>query len=73
MKPDKTEFTECWRTSFQRPYIMRLALSAGIGGLLFGYDTGKLKLNFNSISLLLSHSLENTTKVVILTLRKFML
>ncbi|KAL0353298.1 UNVERIFIED_CONTAM: Inositol transporter 4 [Sesamum angustifolium] len=40
VKPDKTEFTECWRTSLTRPYIMRLALSAGIGGLLFGYDTG---------------------------------
>ncbi|CAA0836526.1 Inositol transporter 4 [Striga hermonthica] len=40
VKPDKTEFTECWRTSWQTPYIMRLALSAGIGGLLFGYDTG---------------------------------
>ncbi|KAK6139046.1 hypothetical protein DH2020_027213 [Rehmannia glutinosa] len=39
-KPDKTEFTECWRTSWKKPYIMRLALSAGIGGLLFGYDTG---------------------------------
>ncbi|KAL6990661.1 Sugar transporter [Sarracenia purpurea var. burkii] len=39
-KPDKTEFTECWRTSWKTPYIMRLAFSAGIGGLLFGYDTG---------------------------------
>ncbi|KAK4434839.1 Inositol transporter 4 [Sesamum alatum] len=39
-KPDKTEFTECWRTSWRTPYIMRLAVSAGIGGLLFGYDTG---------------------------------
>uniref|UniRef100_A0A5B7AQD8 Putative inositol transporter 4-like n=1 Tax=Davidia involucrata TaxID=16924 RepID=A0A5B7AQD8_DAVIN len=39
-KADKTEFTECWRTSWRTPYIMRLALSAGIGGLLFGYDTG---------------------------------
>ncbi|EYU27683.1 hypothetical protein ABFS82_13G134000 [Erythranthe guttata] len=39
-KPDKTEFTECWRTSWKKPYIMRLAFSAGIGGLLFGYDTG---------------------------------
>ncbi|CAI9087162.1 OLC1v1021169C3 [Oldenlandia corymbosa var. corymbosa] len=37
---DKTEFTECWRTIWKTPYIMRLALSAGIGGLLFGYDTG---------------------------------
>ncbi|KAL2534884.1 Inositol transporter 4 [Abeliophyllum distichum] len=36
----KTEFTECWRTAWKTPYIMRLALSAGIGGLLFGYDTG---------------------------------
>lgn len=40
VKPDKTEFTECWRTTWKTPYIMRLALSAGIGGLLFGYDTG---------------------------------
>ncbi|KAK6160940.1 hypothetical protein DH2020_004321 [Rehmannia glutinosa] len=39
-RADKTEFTECWRTSWRTPYIMRLALSAGIGGLLFGYDTG---------------------------------
>lgn len=39
-KAEKTEFTECWRTSWKTPYIMRLALSAGIGGLLFGYDTG---------------------------------
>ncbi|XP_052202628.1 inositol transporter 4 [Diospyros lotus] len=39
-KPDKTDFTECWRTSWRKPYIMRLALSAGLGGLLFGYDTG---------------------------------
>jgi len=37
---DKTEFTECWHRTTQSPYIMRLALSAGIGGLLFGYDTG---------------------------------
>ncbi|KAI8524972.1 hypothetical protein RHMOL_Rhmol13G0191100 [Rhododendron molle] len=37
---DKTEFTECWQTSWKTPYIMRLAFSAGLGGLLFGYDTG---------------------------------
>nr|GMD43995.1 inositol transporter 4 [Ipomoea batatas] len=37
---DKTKFTECWETSRKTPYIMRLAMSAGIGGLLFGYDTG---------------------------------
>ncbi|KAK9706318.1 hypothetical protein RND81_07G116200 [Saponaria officinalis] len=40
VKADKTEFTECFRTIGKTPYIMRLALSAGIGGLLFGYDTG---------------------------------
>ncbi|XWS15472.1 hypothetical protein CRYUN_Cryun34aG0003600 [Craigia yunnanensis] len=39
-KTDKTEFTECWKITWKTPYIMRLALSAGIGGLLFGYDTG---------------------------------
>ncbi|XP_073030057.1 inositol transporter 4-like isoform X1 [Primulina eburnea] len=39
-RADKTEFTECWRTAWRTPYIMKLALSAGIGGLLFGYDTG---------------------------------
>ncbi|MCE3050003.1 hypothetical protein HAX54_046276 [Datura stramonium] len=40
-KSSKTEFTECWRTSWKTPYIMRLAFSAGIGGLLFGYDTAE--------------------------------
>ncbi|XP_010243155.1 PREDICTED: inositol transporter 4-like [Nelumbo nucifera] len=39
-KANKAEFIECWNTSWKRPYILRLALSAGIGGLLFGYDTG---------------------------------
>lgn len=37
---DESEFTECWSRTWETPYIMRLALSAGIGGLLFGYDTG---------------------------------
>lgn len=37
---DKTEFTECWKTTWKTPYIMRLSFSAGIGGFLFGYDTG---------------------------------
>lgn len=41
----KTELTECWRTTWKTPYIMRLAVSAGIGGLLFGYDTGNIRLN----------------------------
>ncbi|KAG0484459.1 hypothetical protein HPP92_008538 [Vanilla planifolia] len=39
-KADSTEFKECLSLSFSRPYILQLALSAGIGGLLFGYDTG---------------------------------
>ncbi|KAK9099890.1 hypothetical protein Scep_023320 [Stephania cephalantha] len=39
-KADKSQFIECFRLSWTRPYILRLALSAGIGGLLFGYDTG---------------------------------
>ncbi|KAL2339259.1 hypothetical protein Fmac_013705 [Flemingia macrophylla] len=34
------EITECWNRATRSPYIMRLALCAGIGGLLFGYDTG---------------------------------
>ncbi|KAL8160804.1 hypothetical protein V2J09_012293 [Rumex salicifolius] len=37
---DETKFTECFSTVFTNLYILRLALSAGIGGLLFGYDTG---------------------------------
>ncbi|KAJ9185117.1 hypothetical protein P3X46_004781 [Hevea brasiliensis] len=37
---DQVEFTECWKVTWKTPYIMRLALSAGLGGLLFGYDTG---------------------------------
>ncbi|CAL1385983.1 unnamed protein product [Linum trigynum] len=37
---DKTQFTECWIITSRNPYIARLAFSAGIGGLLFGYDTG---------------------------------
>lgn len=39
-KTEEIKFTEVWRTTWETPYIMRLALSAGIGGLLFGYNTG---------------------------------
>ncbi|XP_008801247.1 probable inositol transporter 2 [Phoenix dactylifera] len=39
-KADKTEFKECFSLTWKHPYILRLAFSAGIGGLLFGYDTG---------------------------------
>ncbi|KAF6161908.1 hypothetical protein GIB67_014110 [Kingdonia uniflora] len=39
-KAGKTEFSDCFRLSRSNPYILQLALSAGIGGLLFGYDTG---------------------------------
>ena len=41
---DMSAFKECLSLSYKNPYILRLAFSAGIGGLLFGYDTGK---NFN--------------------------
>ncbi|KAJ0967530.1 hypothetical protein J5N97_024447 [Dioscorea zingiberensis] len=39
-KADKTEFREFLSLTCKQPYILRLAFSAGIGGLLFGYDTG---------------------------------
>ncbi|CAA7390568.1 unnamed protein product [Spirodela intermedia] len=39
-KADKAEFKECLSLIWRQPYVLRLAFSAGIGGLLFGYDTG---------------------------------
>ncbi|QHO60255.1 putative inositol transporter [Arachis hypogaea] len=39
-KPDASAFRECLSLSYKNPYVLRLAFSAGIGGLLFGYDTG---------------------------------
>jgi len=38
---DASAFRECLSLSWKNPYVLRLAFSAGIGGLLFGYDTGK--------------------------------
>jgi len=38
---DMSAFRECLSLSWKNPYVLRLAFSAGIGGLLFGYDTGK--------------------------------
>ncbi|KAJ0233638.1 inositol transporter 2 [Hirschfeldia incana] len=37
---DKSAFRECFSLTWRNPYVLRLAFSAGIGGLLFGYDTG---------------------------------
>ncbi|URE05087.1 PPR repeat [Musa troglodytarum] len=37
---DASAFRECFSLAWRNPYVLRLAFSAGIGGLLFGYDTG---------------------------------
>ncbi|CAL9158782.1 unnamed protein product [Musa hybrid cultivar] len=37
---DGSAFRECFSLVWRNPYVLRLAFSAGIGGLLFGYDTG---------------------------------
>lgn len=37
---DSSAFKECFSLSWKNPYVLRLAFSAGMGGLLFGYDTG---------------------------------
>jgi SP family myo-inositol transporter-like MFS transporter 13 len=41
---DGSTFRECFSLSWRNPYVLRLAFSAGIGGLLFGYDTGNILL-----------------------------
>ncbi|QHO04058.1 probable inositol transporter 2 [Arachis hypogaea] len=40
VEADASAFRECLSLSHKNPYVLRLAFSAGIGGLLFGYDTG---------------------------------
>lgn len=37
---DSSAFKECFSLAWRNPYVLQLAFSAGIGGLLFGYDTG---------------------------------
>ncbi|KAG9439355.1 hypothetical protein H6P81_019520 [Aristolochia fimbriata] len=37
---EASAFRECFSLAWKNPYVLRLAFSAGIGGLLFGYDTG---------------------------------
>ncbi|GAA0138523.1 transporter [Lithospermum erythrorhizon] len=37
---ETTAFKDCISLAWKNPYVLRLAFSAGIGGLLFGYDTG---------------------------------
>lgn len=37
---NSSAFRECFSLASKNPFILRLAFSAGIGGLLFGYDTG---------------------------------
>ena len=40
---DGSAFKQCFSLAWKNPYVLRLAFSAGIGGLLFGYDTGNLR------------------------------
>ncbi|KAK6917152.1 Major facilitator, sugar transporter-like [Dillenia turbinata] len=37
---DTSAFRDCFSLAWKNPYVLRLAFSAGIGGFLFGYDTG---------------------------------
>ncbi|KAJ8642164.1 hypothetical protein MRB53_018858 [Persea americana] len=37
---DSSALKDCFSLAWRNQYVLRLAFSAGIGGLLFGYDTG---------------------------------
>lgn len=39
---ETSAFRDCFSLAWKNPYVLRLAFSAGIGGLLFGYDTGTI-------------------------------
>lgn len=49
---DKSAFVECLALPKKNPYILQLAFTAGIGGLLYGYDTGKL--SYHNVLFLIS-------------------
>ena len=48
---DASAFRDCFSLAWKNPYVLRLAFTAGIGGLLFGYDTGIYKILSLSLSL----------------------
>ncbi|PWA38287.1 hypothetical protein CTI12_AA583840 [Artemisia annua] len=52
---DTSAFRDCFSLAWRNPYVLRLAFSAGIGGLLFGYDTGEdISLPLYEFSVLIS-------------------
>lgn len=51
VEADASAFKECFSLAWRNPYVLRLAFSAGIGGLLFGYDTGNSTQLYFNISL----------------------